>query len=148
MIIIGIDPDSEKHGVAVVKNDVLCSLHNLTLPELIDKFFFTEFSILLSIEDVCANNFIYSRNQKDNRKIEASIARSLGKCQQAQVELIRMANSYSIPYLLFPPQKGNWAKQKVLFTKATGWEKHSNEDQRSAAFFAFLASGRPSHKQN
>lgn len=139
MRIIGIDPDSDKHGVAIYNDGTLIDIYNLDLmsikTEIIDKFDHIHFSI----EDVCANNFVYSRNKKGSGAIMAKIGLSIGRCQQSQTELMRMLDHYSISYELHPPQKGNWAKNKGQFQSITGWEKQSNDDTRSAAFFGYLA---------
>lgn len=94
---------------------------------------------LFSIENVMANSFVYGRNDKGSRANVSKIAMSIGRCQQAQVELCRQLDHRGIPYVLHRPQSGNWAKHKSQFEKVTGWDKRSNEDVRSAAFFGFLA---------
>jgi len=146
MYVIGIDPDSVKHGVAVYKNGVLTELQSYSLTDimslLLDEFHITRgIEVKFSIENVCANNFIYARNANSNRKVENSIARSIGRNQQAQIELMRVLDYYGVSYELYKPQKGNWAKNKTQFEKITGWDKRSNEDTRSAAYFGYLALG-------
>ena len=93
---------------------------------------------LVSIEDVCSNNFVYSCNVKASKAVHATVARSVGRCQQAQLELMRWLDYYHILYVLHKPQKGNWAKNKAQFEKITGWTKQSNEDTRAAAYFGYL----------
>ncbi len=70
---------------------------------------------------------------------QGKVGMSVGKCQQAQVELMRMLDFHGFKYELHKPQKGNWAKNKPLFEKATGWTARSNEDGRSASYFGYLA---------
>lgn len=139
MIIIGVDPDSKAHGIAVYSDDgVLVGVDNMELMKIRDMLTSFVSEVLFSIEDVCANNFIYSRNKTKNEKVNQSISRSVGKCQQAQVELVRMLDYLDVKYKLHKPQKGNWAKNKNQFERVTGWTKRSNEETRSAAFFGFL----------
>ncbi len=95
--------------------------------------------VLFSIEDVCANNFVYARNSKGNKSVTSKIAMGIGRCQQAQTELMRWLDYYNIEYVLHKPQKGNWAKNKAQFEKVTGWKGKSNVDTRSAAYFGWLA---------
>ncbi len=139
-IVIGVDPDSDKHGLAVYKDGELSSLLMLSLPEIVDDI---NDSILQNakwaIEDVNTNKFVYGRNAHSSKAAQSKIAMGVGKCQQAQVELVRMLDHYGIDYTLIKPQKGNWAKNKAQFEKVTGWTGRSNEDTRSAAYFGWLA---------
>lgn len=140
-IVIGIDPDTEKHGVAVFTNGRLADLRKFSLIEIIKEIIERkeDEEMIFSIEDVCANNFIYRRNKTSNQNININIARSVGACQQSQTELMRMLEHFNIKYVLHKPQRGNWAKDKAQFEKVTGWDKKSNEDTRSAAYFGYLA---------
>ena len=63
---------------------------------------------------------------------------AIGRCQQSQVELMRLIDDRNVNYVLHKPQKGNWAKNKAQFEKVTGWTKRSNEDTRAAAYFGWL----------
>tara|TARA_R110002153_G_scaffold191269_2_gene344256 strand:+ start:16541 stop:16978 length:438 start_codon:yes stop_codon:yes gene_type:complete len=140
MFTVGIDPDSQAHGVAVYDNAKLTQLHNLELLSLLDMLaLLDKDDLLVSIENVCANNFVYARNASLNKNIHAKVSLSVGRCQQAQVELQRGLDRLDIPYVLHKPQKGNWAKDKSIFERITGWDNRSNEDNRSAAYFGFLA---------
>jgi len=140
-IVIGIDPDTEKHGVAVYTNGRLADLRKFSLIEIIEEIIKRkeDEEMIFSIEDVCANNFVYARNKTRNPSINMSIARRVGACQQSQTELVRMLEHFGIKYVLHKPRSGNWAKDKTKFERVTGWDKKSNEDTRSAAYFGYLA---------
>jgi hypothetical protein len=140
-VVVGIDPDTDKHGVAVYVNGRLADLQKLDLMEIIAMIIVAkpDCELSFSIENVCANNFVYSRNMTKNPKVNMSIARNVGACQQSQAELMRALDHYEVKYVLHKPQRGNWAKNKAQFEKATGWDKRSNEDTRSAAYFGYLA---------
>lgn len=143
MIIIGVDPDSKAHGVAIYIDQELTGLKSTQLMEayemLLDLILdYGRSNILFSIENVCANNFVYARNASSNKNIMAKMGLSIGRCQQSQTELIRMLDFLEINYILHKPQKGNWAKNKKTFEQVTGWSKQSNEDTRSAAYFGWL----------
>lgn len=147
-IVIGIDPDSDKHGVAIYHDDKLVKLEMLSLMGLIQEVMYIPtrtaggeaITLRFAIEDVCANTFVYSRNVKSNPKIQSTVARSIGACQQSQRELTRLLEFFNIPYSLYKPTKGNWSKNKSKFQLVTGWSSRSNEDTRSAAYFGFLES--------
>ena len=140
-IVIGIDPDAEKHGVAIYKDGVLIALHGWTAVQVIEYLNHIEGEthyLLVSIENVMANQFVYARNQHSNKAAQSKIAMHIGRCQQAQVELMRWLDSFGMHYVLHKPQKGNWADKRDLFERITGWDKQSNEDTRSAAYFGWL----------
>lgn len=137
MLIVGIDPDAESHGVAVYESGKLVELSKLQLVPIIEKFSGVE--VLFSIENVLANKFVYRRNQHNNAVVQSNIAMKVGRVQQAQAELMRLLDHLKKPYVLYEPQKGNWAKDRAGFELATGWAKNSNEDTRAAAYFGYLA---------
>ena len=144
MIVIGVDPDSKKHGIAIYRDGKLSSLSEWGIPELIaempnDPSNYEE--ILFSIEDVASQNFVYARNV-NSKAVQSNIAMKVGRCQQAQIEFQRMLDHLGFKYVLHKPQKGNWAKNKANFERITGWTKRSNEDTRSAAYFGFLEAKR------
>lgn len=135
MYIIGVDPDAERHGVAVFHNGELVSLHMMQSIELADMA--RRSSAIVSIENVMANKFVYGRNTQSSKAAQSKISMQIGRCQQSQIELQRMLDHLSVPYQLVKPG-GNWAKDKARFEAATGWTKKSNEDTRSAAYFGWL----------
>lgn len=134
--VIGVDPDADRHGLSVFERGELKSLTTGRLSDVLELA--RAVPCLLSIEEVTANTFVYKRNDKGSRANVSKIAMAVGRCQQAQVELCRMLDQNQIPYVLHKPQSGNWAKNKALFEKVTGWTSRSNEDTRSAAYFGWL----------
>ena len=141
MLTIGIDPDSNKHGVAIYKNGKLIKLHMMNNHQIVENILkpYPREELLFSIENVLANNFVYTRNNKGNKSKTSKIAMSIGRCQQAQHELMVWLDAFKINYELHKPQKGNWANNKAQFKLMTGWEELSNPDTRAAAYFGFLA---------
>ena len=137
--IVGIDPDSKAHGVAIWRDGMLSELQMLTT---IQVYHYLKLSrandLLVSIENVLKQNFVYTRNAKASKAAHAKVALSVGRCQQAQQELMNWLDHLGVKYVLHPPQAANWAKNRAYFAKVTGWTKQSNEDTRSAAYFGFL----------
>ena len=88
-------------------------------------------------ENVVANNAPYSRNSK-NKQQSLAVRNSIGRLQQAQIELMRVMDRLEVKYVLHNPQAGNWADNKALFESATGWKGRSNRDNRSGAYFGML----------
>jgi hypothetical protein len=141
MRVIGLDPDSKAHGVAVFDAGVLTELHMMTLVDLrawLDTMPGVQF--LFSIENVLSQNFVYTRNSKASKAAHAQVALSVGRCQQAQEEVMRELTARDIPYQLHKPTKANWADNKAQFERFTKWKGRSNPETRSAAYFGFIAS--------
>lgn len=134
--IIGIDPDSEKHGVAIYRDGRLVDLKMASRQQVV--LLAVANRAELHIENVMVNGFVYSRNVKASKAAQSKVAMHIGRCQQALVELQRDLDEASVPYVLHRPQTGNWADNKALFERATGWTGKSNSDTRSAAYFGML----------
>lgn len=141
MIIIGIDPDSKSHGVAVYRNgklDLLCSLQLFGLFDMINTLK-REWMVEIHIEDVCAINATFSKQFVKNRRAETTVSRSVGMCQQAQTEIERMAEYLGVPVVKHPiSSKWKDAAMGNQIMAKLGWSGKSNEDTRSAAYFGYL----------
>lgn len=141
MIIIGIDPDSSKHGVAIYRGEklsLLCSLQLFDLYELAMELQ-AEDKVQINIENVCAINATFNKQFVKNRRAETTVSRSLGMCQQSQTEVERMA-AYIGVEVVKHPISSKWKdaeKGKEILAKL-GWQGKSNEDTRSAAYFGYL----------
>ena len=135
-ITIGVDPDSDGHGIAIYIDGKLAELTKWNLMDFIPHA--ADSRIFFAIENVMANQFIYGRNVKANKTVQSKVAMNIGRCQQAQVELEKVLKHHGAEYTLIKPMKGNWATDKAQFEKVTGWIGRSNADARSAAFMGFL----------
>jgi hypothetical protein len=141
--VIGIDPDSKAHGVAIYSKGVLTSLKSWPLMEIMEYIqtmsarLSAGRGIVVSIEDVCANNAMF--HKAGSKAAQASIGRRVGMVQQAQTELERMCEWLDVP-VVKNKISSNWKNQagKKQFEKVTGWVGRSNEDTRSAAYFGWL----------
>ncbi len=139
MIIIGIDPDSEKHGVALYVHGQLKELlmkNRIEIMAELKKDY--GMRVIVSIENNLINNFVYGKNANKNKKIEGEILRKVGRVQQAQIELMRDLDQIGTAYVLHKPTSRNWKKNTELFKRTTGWTGRSNDDTRSAAYFGWL----------
>lgn len=140
MIIIGIDPDSKAHGVAFYFDGELKALRNMSLLQLFDfisKWKLTE-TIEIHMEDTCAINATFGKEFVKNARAQSTISRSIGMCQQAQIELERLAEYFGIKVFKYPISK-QWkdAKTGNAILKQLGYDVRSNEDTRSAAYFGY-----------
>jgi len=139
-IIIGIDPDSKAHGVAVYVDGKLSRLECLTLYWFMDALEFYnngDNDIEIHIEDVCAISAVFRQRQGSNQAINMKMSNSIGKCQQSQIELERFIHHKAIKVIKHKISK-IWKKDRSQFEKITGWVGSSNEDTRSAAYFGWL----------
>lgn len=139
--VIGIDPDSKAHGVAIYKDKELTELKCMPLTEFVmtlESLLTMSTSIEVHIENVCGNNAVFAeRRGRANFNTIAKMSNGVGKCQQAQIELERWCEHYSVKVVRHKVSKA-WKKEKQTFALMTKWGKQSNEDTRSAAYFGFL----------
>lgn len=140
---IGVDPDSEKHGVAIYLNGKLQELANLNL---IDLYLFAKnalkngSSVIFHIENTLAINATFAKNGIANQRALSTVSRSVGMCQQAQKELVKALLTIDVEINYYPISK-SWktaATGKAALKAATGYSGKSNEDTRSAAYFGWL----------
>lgn len=143
--VIGIDPDSNKHGVAIYENKKLIALESLSLMSVmsfLQSLHDNEGPLLdlveIHIENVCGNNAVFAeRRNRANFNTIAKMSNGVGKCQQAQIELERMLIRFQLVPVKHKVSKA-WKKDKKQFELVTGWTGRSNEDTRSAAYFGWL----------
>lgn len=142
-LIIGIDPDSEAHGVAVYIDGKIDRLESW---DLIRIFHFTKRrlglrdSVEFHIENVCAQNAAFAKKGIKNARAATNVNRSLGMCQQSQAELERALSHLEVE-ITHHPIASNWKKSeqgKKALKHYTGYDGRSNEDTRSAAYFGYL----------
>lgn len=137
---IGVDPDVDKHGVAIYSNGKLSELLNLNTLELYDliKPMVGAADIVLHVENVKGIKAVW-HNKGGNKKSFGGTSQNVGKNKHAQTCIEQLAAHLDIPIKLYKPCS-HWkdTSQKALFERATGWTGSSNKDNRSAAYFGLL----------
>ena len=140
--VIGIDPDCKKSGVACFKDGKLTELQNLNLINFVSCCKQVRLDgvedYTLVIEDGNLISGLYSRNKNNNTRVQHKISEHIGANKQRATDLIEIAKYYGITVVRQKPRKGNWADKKQMFEKVTGWNKQSNPETRSAAFFGYM----------
>lgn len=139
-IVIGVDPDSEAHGVAIYREKELIDLSCMPLMEFMGQIKLHKNlgdNIKVIIENVKANKGTFAKSFVKNAAASKGVAQGVGMCKQSQSELERMLDHLGIEYKLMPISKA-WKKDKKQFELVTGWTGRSNEDTRSAAYFGWL----------
>lgn len=138
-LVFGIDPDSGGFPLARYQGGRLLDLQTVNTVALVELLRNeTTRPALIVIEDVLANSGIYARNDHGSRRFTQQISQRVGMCKQMQVVAMGIAEHYGVPVIAVRPTKKNWADDKPLFEKLTGWTGKSNKDTRSAAYFGFL----------
>ena len=150
--IIGIDPDCKKSGLAIYQDGELCELKNLSLPEYIsflmdlEKWRLEGFHSEIAIEDSSLNSFFCSRNSSGKDSLHEKLKRAMrtGRIQQQSILMGELAEFYGVPVTRYKPCAGNFQKTGrkaatncAMLNAATGWDKKSNEETRSAAYFGY-----------
>ena len=144
-IIIACDPDSSKSGWAVVKGGELTTLTCLSLIEIYNSLHGLFLSknhqaIDLHIENVNGiSSNAFNVKSRDPLPVKLKKAEHVGKCKQVQIEIERMAENFGIKVIHHPVSK-MWKDSKTgkqQLEKVFGYTGQSNEDTRSAAWFAY-----------
>ncbi len=145
--VIGIDPDCVKSGIAVYEDGKLTGLLNLTTAEYVKILpSLNGDNAVIAIEDANLIGGMYRHNPKDSRALAAKKAQSVGGIKRQCSVMLELAQAAGLTVKAYKPEQGNWAgvtktvstKQgKELMKAATGWDKQSNPETRSAAYFGY-----------
>ena len=138
-VIMGIDPDSNRYGIAIYREGQLTELHNMNIIELYDHITtMMKFNdIEIHLEDVKRAKAVWHA-QGMNKSVAAMAAQKVGMCKQSQNCIEQLAEKLKIPVVLHRVSS-QWKKgnDKKMFERITGWQGRSNEDTRSAAWFGY-----------
>jgi hypothetical protein len=141
-IVIGIDPDLVKSGVAEVVNGEIVNLHALAFPQLIE-FAKLQYKnndqIEFIVEEVEADKATYKRKDTNQHQM-LKIAQNVGQVKGVKRVLVECLQHEGIPVRLVKPLKGIYKKKAKadakFFNQLTGWTGSSNEDKRDAGLLA------------
>ena len=145
-VVIGIDPDSEKHGIAIYRKNALCELLSLNSIELYvhltqhEKTALSESRLVIHMENPLGNSSsAFSHSKSEPLSVKFKKSESVGRVKQAQRSVEQLAELLGIP-VVHHRNSNAWKKgtQAELFKRITGWSGRSNEDTRSAAYFGWL----------
>lgn len=142
-LIIGCDPDSDKSGWAVVKNGKLITVTCKSLVEIFEYFngCKNHEKIELHIENVNGISAAFNaRDKKSPLSVKLKMAQHVGMCKQAQIEIERIAEHFGVKVVRHPVSK-MWKDSKTgkaALKEAFNYDGQSNEDTRSAAWFAYV----------
>lgn len=136
---IGIDPDSEKSGVAIAVNGKIIDLKTMRFADLM--CFFNEKKEIIEMVVVEAgwlNKSNWHAVPGVTIRKAAAIGNDIGRNHQTGILIAEMCDSLNIRCRLYRPRKRNNVKNNAeFFNKITGWEKKSNPETRDAAMLVF-----------
>ncbi len=141
-MIIGIDPDLRKSGVAVVDCGEIKELHSLDAVQLVlfCRELWVKEGATVAMEDPNYNKPIFDRPGV-SPQARLKIAQNVGQVKAAATLLAEFIMSHGVPVEMVPPLMGypKAAKKDAnLFKQITRWNGSSNEDQRDAAMIALF----------
>jgi len=142
-MVIGIDPDLEKSGIAIVTDGKLTALGTMGFFELTEYILEHKHVAHFVVEDVEHDKTTYHRpgaNQAAMRKI----AQNVGQVKAIGRLLGVYLNGCDAQFTLIKPLKGHAKKAKNdanFFNQLTGWQGKSNQDKRDAALLALSYTG-------
>lgn len=153
-VIIGIDPDVEKSGVAFLEvQSRKLEVSSLRFPDLLSYLRFckaksggTAFAVVIEAGWLNRSNWHFS--PRDSRAKCAEIGRAAGRNHQTGILIAEMCEAMGIKYHLQKPLTKVWKGRDGKITHAelsafTGIMGRTNQDGRDAALLAWTFAGLP-----
>lgn len=145
-LIIGIDPDVEKNGVATVdKQTNKMQVSTLAFPQLIEylKDKSKDCTILVLIEAGWLNHSNWHLSPKITIQKAAQIGNATGRNHEIGRKIAEMCEYYKIPYKLIKPLKKIWRGtdgkiSAAEFSRITGCSSRTNQEMRDAGLIAWF----------
>ncbi|WP_407829356.1 hypothetical protein [Shewanella algae] len=142
MLVVGIDPDLEASGLAIVNRNKIAELKKMPFVELIE--FITALAadndVVVKLEDVNLWKSVKKR-PGTNDLVMRKISQNVGQVKATATHIKDLLNSKGINVILVKPLRGPVKQAKAnsaYFNKLTGWNGRSNEDTRDAALIALF----------
>lgn len=143
MLIVGIDPDTKKHGVAFMQDNRLLSLHSLPTDDLVRVLVIKASDpLIIKLENINVHKPVFMRaGQSRNQMMK--IAQNVGAVKYAATLLIDQLTAAGLKVNLVNPLPKSLSGKRFnqeSFNKFTGWQGSSNGDTRDAAMIAWFGS--------
>lgn len=142
---IGIDPDIEKPGLAIIERGQLVSVRSIKIPDLFDLIaqHSARPDVVFFVEDVNADSATYYRHRpgaENAQAVQNKISQHVGMCKGAAIMICAVINHYKCQLVMIKPKARAFKAAKneaELFAKLTGWTGRTNQDSRDAAMLIF-----------
>lgn len=139
MMIVGIDPDNKKSGVAVYQNASI-GLHSLSIAPLVRRLeHYKDEITMVYLEAGWLNNAIH--HAAPNSKVKANIGVRVGVNFGYGKVIENFLQEMNIPYKLIRPSKKTPKLNQHQFKAVTGYSKRSNQEERDAAMLIWRGEG-------
>ncbi|EJX03632.1 hypothetical protein EVA_08271 [gut metagenome] len=156
-IVIGIDPDVDKSGFAVLKKDIpiLLDIKTLTFPDLLDELQRQkEFAqanarnMVVLVEAGWLNKANWHLYTSDTKQSAAAKGNAAGRNHEVGRKIIEMCEHYGINVEEIKPLPKVWKGKDRKITHEelasfTGYTKRTNQEGRDAALIAWEWAGLP-----
>lgn len=141
MIVVGIDPDIRKSGVALAIDGKLAELHSLPFVEVLPYIMSIGLpgSLLVKIENPGAVSAMWSQRNKMSLAAKMSVAQDVGRVMAVAELLQQVIENAGHQVKMVKPLHGPVKRAKddaEYFNRLTGWAGRSNQDKRDAALIA------------
>jgi len=133
-ILIGIDPDVYKSGVAILKDNKL-KLQNLTFFELFEMLKFykeREIKPMIYVECGYLNKSNWHKKIGKSASLNTKIGERTGANFETAKKIVEMCAYLGLPYFQIKPTRKK--SDSALFKQATGLNIRTNQEQRDAYF--------------
>jgi hypothetical protein len=156
-IIIGIDPDCEKSGVATLKVvEKRLIIESLDFPRLLEHLAFGkkmaddhDLKVIVIVEAGWLNESNWHVNPKDSKAMASAKGNAVGRNHETGRKIVEMAKHYGLEVQEVRPLKKIWASQdgKISHDEISqfipSFPKRSNQEARDAALIAWNYAGFP-----
>lgn len=148
-LVIGIDPDLVKSGVAEAMGGKLVDIKPLSFPELLEAAAdWIRRGAVIVVEDVEHDKTTYHRAGVGSARQHAKIAQNVGQVKGVARVLVAWLVYHGADVVQVKPLTGSSKRQAKkdaeFFNRLTGWSGRSNADTRDAALLALFAVPRSS----
>lgn len=149
--IIGIDPDVNESGVAILSPTGELTLFKMTFPQLVDHLFScsaSPASFIVVVEKGWFTQTNYHLRSGVGQRVSSKLGISIGRNHETGRKIVEMAEHYGLKVDAVPPLRKIWKSKDGKISKAeleafTGPLPRCSQDERDAALLAWAYSGRP-----
>jgi hypothetical protein len=154
--IVGIDPDTEKNGYAIIDMETRkVSVETVELPHLIELIKVTQanadaqgkrLTVYVEAGWLCQSN--WHIGWRDSKERAAAKGRSVGRNHQRGMDICELLKYYCINVVQVAPLRKIWGGKDYKIThdelvEVIGPVKHTNQEGRDAALLAWVHAGLP-----
>jgi hypothetical protein len=143
-LIIGIDPDCDKNGVAILQNDKSIELFNYDFISTINLFAKCDNDAIIVIEAGYLNKSNWHITNCKSKQMAAQIGNKTGRNHQTAMLLVQFAKRYNLNVIEKKPLKKIWSNGKISdveIKKFMNIKGRTNQEKRDAALLAWNEAG-------